>query len=173
MNLCFKSLQTHQIHYFFSSPVLGSCFSFSFLSNPQAIHFSLLLVTGFLVLSSCECRNQLLVESFTYQAMSCRAHSASLEDFGGVGDGVTSNTKAFQSAIAHLGQYESDGGGLLYVPAGSWVTGSFNLTSHFTLYLHREAFILGSQVCYQSPSDVSCRFGRYGNRFMPVCTGTQ
>ncbi|XXG76533.1 hypothetical protein AAC387_Pa08g0864 [Persea americana] len=121
------------------------------LQRTQAIHFSLLLVTGFLVLSSCECRNQLLVESFTYQAMSCRAHSASLEDFGGVGDGVTSNTKAFQSAIAHLGQYESDGGGLLYVPAGSWVTGSFNLTSHFTLYLHREAFILGSQDMSEYP----------------------
>lgn len=83
--------------------------------------------------------------------MSCRAHSASLEDFGGVGDGVTSNTKAFQRAIAHLGQYESDGGGLLYVPAGSWVTGSFNLTSHFTLYLHRDALILGSQDMSEYP----------------------
>ena len=33
--------------------------------------------------------------SFQYSAINCRAHSASLKDFGGVGDGKTSNTKAF------------------------------------------------------------------------------
>lgn len=112
----------------------------------QAIHISLLLVTGFLLLGSVECRNQLMVESFEYPSASCRAHSVSLEDFGGVNDGVTSNTKAFQKAIAHLSQFGSDGGGLLFVPAGRWVTGSFNLTSSFTLFLHRDAVILASQV---------------------------
>ncbi|KAG8049973.1 hypothetical protein GUJ93_ZPchr0009g662 [Zizania palustris] len=81
-----------------------------------------------------------------YMAPSCREHTASLTDFGGVGDGATSNTKAFQSAVEHLSQYsgESGGGGMLYVPAGKWLTGPFNLTSHFTLYLHSDAVILGS-----------------------------
>lgn len=83
---------------------------------------------------------------FEYSAINCRAHTASLTDFGGVGDGVTSNTKAFQTAIDHLSQYGSSGGGsLLYVPPGKWLTGSFNLTSHFTLFLHQDAVLLATQ----------------------------
>jgi polygalacturonase len=84
----------------------------------------------------------------TYLAPNCRAHTASLADFGGVGDGTTSNTAAFRSAVDHLSQYsgESGGGAMLYVPAGKWLTGPFNLTSHFTLFLHSDAVILGSQV---------------------------
>ncbi|KAI9108369.1 hypothetical protein K1719_020560 [Acacia pycnantha] len=77
--------------------------------------------------------------------MSCRAYSASLTKFGGVGDGTTLNTTAFQAAIDHLSQYESDGGSQLSVPPGRWLTGSFNLTSHFTLFLHKDAVLLASQ----------------------------
>ena len=84
--------------------------------------------------------------SFKYEAINCRTHSASLTDFGGVGDGKTSNTKAFQSAISHLSQYASKGGAQLYVPAGKWLTGSFSLISHFTLYLNKDAVLLASQV---------------------------
>ncbi|KAI8564880.1 hypothetical protein RHMOL_Rhmol03G0217200 [Rhododendron molle] len=80
-----------------------------------------------------------------FQAIDCRKHSAVLTDFGGKGDGKTSNTKAFQSAINHLSQYASDGGAQLIVPPGKWLTGSFNLTSHFTLYIHEKAVILASQ----------------------------
>lgn len=94
-----------------------------------------------------ESRTAQVYEYFEYPAMSCRTHSASLTDFGGVGDGTTSNTKAFQAAIDHLGQYASDGGSQLFVPPGKWLTGSFNLTtSHFTLYLHKDAVLLASQV---------------------------
>ncbi|XP_074317988.1 putative polygalacturonase [Silene latifolia] len=75
----------------------------------------------------------------------CRAHGAFLTDFGGVGDGKTSNTKAFRSAIAELSKYASQGGAELIVPPGRWLTGSFNLTSHFTLYLHKDAVLLASQ----------------------------
>lgn len=83
---------------------------------------------------------------FQYGAMSCRAYSASLIDFGGVGDGTTLNTKAFQAAIDHMSQYASGGGSQLFVPPGRWLTGSFNLTSHFTLFLHKDAVLLASQV---------------------------
>lgn len=83
---------------------------------------------------------------FEYAAISCRAHSASLTDFGGVGDGITSNTKAFQAAIDHLSQFESQGGSQLFVPPGKWLTSSFNLTSRFTLYIHKDAVLLASQV---------------------------
>ncbi|RWV98222.1 hypothetical protein GW17_00038945, partial [Ensete ventricosum] len=82
------------------------------------------------------------VEAFEYSATACRVHTASLADFGGVGDGATSNTAAFSAAVTHLSQFASDGGGMLFVPAGRWLTGPFNLTSSFTLFLHRDAVIL-------------------------------
>ncbi|PRQ58246.1 putative galacturan 1,4-alpha-galacturonidase [Rosa chinensis] len=90
-------------------------------------------------------------ESFQYSAMNCRAHSASLTEFGGVGDGKTSNTKAFQTAISKLSQFATDGGAQLFVPAGKWLTGSFSLTSHFTLYLHKDAVLLASQDLNEWP----------------------
>ncbi|XP_038979446.1 probable polygalacturonase [Phoenix dactylifera] len=74
-----------------------------------------------------------------------RAHTASLKDFGAVGDGTTSNTHAFAAAIAHLSRLAADGGAMLVVPPGKWLTGPFNVTSNFTLFLHRDAEILASQ----------------------------
>ena len=71
-----------------------------------------------------------------------------MTEFGAVGDGKTSNTKAFKDAIEKLSTYASDGGAQLIVPPGKWLTGSFNLTSHFTLFLHKDAVILGSQVLF-------------------------
>lgn len=79
-------------------------------------------------------------------AISCRKHTAVLTDFGGVGDGVTSNTHAFRQAIEHLSPLAAEGGAQLIVPPGKWLTGSFNLTSHFTLFVHKDAKILASQV---------------------------
>lgn len=138
---------------------------------PQLFQTLSLLVIGFLSLRRAECRMGPPSESFSYESTACRAHSVSLTDFGGVGDGATSNTKAFAAAISHLSQYASDGGGQLYVPAGKWVTGCFNLTSRFTLFLHRDAVILGSQVRFLFPpttfrvpgcvAAVRTRIGRY------------
>ncbi|KAJ7962440.1 Pectin lyase-like superfamily protein [Quillaja saponaria] len=92
-----------------------------------------------------------LTYSFEYTAINCRAHSASLTDYGGVGDGTTSNTKAFKTAISNLSQYASNGGAQLYVPAGKWLTGSFSLISHFTLFLHKDAVLLASQDMTEWP----------------------
>ncbi|XP_058203173.1 probable polygalacturonase isoform X3 [Rhododendron vialii] len=74
-----------------------------------------------------------------------RPHSVSILEFGAVGDGKTLNTLAFQNAIFYLKSFADKGGAQLYVPAGKWLTGSFNLTSHLTLFLARGAIILGSQ----------------------------
>ncbi|XP_073045085.1 probable polygalacturonase isoform X2 [Primulina eburnea] len=103
----------------------------------------LALVLG--VLHGVGCRKARILESFEYSAISCRSHSASIEEFGGVGDGVTLNTNAFQEAVKQLSTFGSDGGAQLFVPAGKWLTGSFNLSSHFTLYLHSDAVLLASQ----------------------------
>jgi polygalacturonase len=55
-----------------------------------------------------------------------------LTDFGAVGDGKTLNTAAFENAIAAV---EKAGGGHLIVPAGTYKTLSFKLTSHMDLHL--------------------------------------
>ncbi|KAF8757396.1 hypothetical protein HU200_010915 [Digitaria exilis] len=73
-----------------------------------------------------------------------RPHSVTITEFGAVGDGVTLNTKAFQNAIFYLNSFADKGGAQLFVPAGRWLTGSFNLISHLTLSLDKDAVIIGS-----------------------------
>ncbi|CAL0304812.1 unnamed protein product [Lupinus luteus] len=68
-----------------------------------------------------------------------------LIDFGGVGDGVTINTKAFEKAVFEISKLGEKGGGQLNVPSGFWLTAPFNLTSHITLFLAQDAVILGIQ----------------------------
>ncbi|WJX90678.1 hypothetical protein P8452_72549 [Trifolium repens] len=74
-----------------------------------------------------------------------RPHSVSILEFGAVGDGKTLNTIAFQNAIFYLKSFADKGGAQLYVPPGTWLTESFNLTSHLTLFLEKGAVIVGSQ----------------------------
>ncbi|CAL0330271.1 unnamed protein product [Lupinus luteus] len=66
-----------------------------------------------------------------------------LTDFGGVGDGVTLNTEAFERAISAISKLGKKGGGQINVPPGRWLTAPFNLTSHMTLFLAEDAVILG------------------------------
>ncbi|XP_072973842.1 probable polygalacturonase isoform X2 [Typha angustifolia] len=80
-----------------------------------------------------------------YQPGRPRRVFSSIHEFGGVGDGTTSNTGAFRKAVEHLKAFSGDGGSQLVVPTGRWLTGSFNLTSNFTLFLEQGAVILGSQ----------------------------
>ncbi|GMI95542.1 hypothetical protein like AT4G23820 [Hibiscus trionum] len=77
--------------------------------------------------------------------ISYRNDRISITDFGGVGDGKTLNTKAFQKAIYRIQHLRRRGGTLLYVPSGVYLTDSFNLTSHMTLYLAQGAVIRATQ----------------------------
>ncbi|KAJ1402396.1 Pectin lyase fold/virulence factor [Sesbania bispinosa] len=79
------------------------------------------------------------------KALDPRPHSVSILEFGAVGDGKTLNTVAFQNAIFYAKSFADKGGAQLYVPSGRWLTGSFNLTSHLTLFLERGATIIASQ----------------------------
>lgn len=81
-----------------------------------------------------------------------RPAAFNLTDFGGVGDGVTVNTAAFERAVAAIAKLGKRGGGQLNVPAGQWLTAPFNLTSHMTLFLAEGAVILGIEVgaCFGS-----------------------
>lgn len=83
------------------------------------------------------------------RSLAPRPHSVSILEFGAVGDGKALNTLAFQNAIFYLRSFADKGGAQLYVPKGRWLTGSFNLISHLTLFLEKDAVILGSQVNFR------------------------
>lgn len=82
-----------------------------------------------------------------FQGVAVRKIVMSIRDFGAVGDGKTSNTESFRKAIRYMQRFGDKGGSQLNIPKGRWLTGSFNLTSNFTLFLEEGAVILGSQVC--------------------------
>lgn len=63
----------------------------------------------------------------------------SVADFGGKGDGVFLNTKAFADAVDAL---VAKGGGHLIVPAGIWLTGPISLKSNIDLHVTENAVIL-------------------------------
>ncbi|RVW43193.1 putative polygalacturonase [Vitis vinifera] len=83
----------------------------------------------------------------------------SIKDFGGVGDGKTLNTKAFRAAIYRIEHLRRRGGTLLYIPPGVYLTESFNLTSHMTLYLSKDAVIRATQVRTLSQMSIQCLLG--------------
>ncbi|KAK1356904.1 Polygalacturonase [Heracleum sosnowskyi] len=105
-----------------------------------------------------------------------RPHSVSILEFGAVGDGKALNTVAFQNAIFYLKSFTDKGGAQLYVPPGKWLTGSFNLTSHLTLFLEKDAIILGSQdIAHWEVVDALPSYGRGielpGGRYRSLITG--
>ena len=61
-----------------------------------------------------------------------------VRDFGAVDDGTTSNTQAFQRAIevCHL-----EGGGVVLISAGTWITGPIHLRSNVNLCLENNALV--------------------------------
>lgn len=74
--------------------------------------------------------------------LTSRVHSLAIfnvKDFGAIGDGTTLNTAAFVKSVEAV---QIAGGGLLYVPPGTFLTGPFNLTSNMTLFLEAEATLL-------------------------------
>ncbi|CAA3010703.1 probable polygalacturonase [Olea europaea subsp. europaea] len=80
--------------------------------------------------------------------------------------------------MANLSKVAADGGAQLIVPPGKWLTGSFNLISQFTLYIHKEAVILASQNESDYPLiDPLPSYGRgrdaAGKRFASLITGTK
>lgn len=105
-----------------------------------------------------------------------RPHSVTLTEFGAVGDGATMNTLAFQNAIFYLRSFADKGGAQLYVPSGKWLTGSFNLISHLTLFLDKGAVIIGTQDLSQWPTvDPLPSYGRGfelpGRRYQSLING--
>ena len=62
-------------------------------------------------------------------------------DFGAVADGKTVNTGSIQKAIDKC---NSNGGGIVYIPAGTFITGTVYLKSNVNLHLESGASLNGS-----------------------------
>lgn len=67
------------------------------------------------------------------------SRSVRVDEFGGNGNGIQSNTQAFADAIEHL---SAKGGGHLIVPKGVWITGPIELKSNIDLHLEHDAVLL-------------------------------
>ncbi len=63
-------------------------------------------------------------------------------DYGAVGDGKTINTKAIQKTIDEVA---NNGGGMVIVPAGTFLSGTINLRSRITLFLETGAVLKASR----------------------------
>ncbi len=70
------------------------------------------------------------------------AHLLSLSDYGAVADGKTVTTGAFTKAIAAI---KAAGGGTLNVPAGTYLTGPFQVTNNMELHLEKGAIIKATE----------------------------
>lgn len=68
-------------------------------------------------------------------------NQVSILDFGGVPDGMTLNSGAFEKAMQALSE---KGGGTLNVPSGVWYTGPIVFRSNINLHLEKGALILFS-----------------------------
>ena len=75
------------------------------------------------------------------QRPSIPKRSASIVEFGAVGDGITLNTEAFAAAISHVC---GKGGGHVVVPEGIWLTGPVTLLDNIDLHLEEGAVIVFS-----------------------------
>jgi polygalacturonase len=84
--------------------------------------------------------------SLLFIFFACVAHQSiaqtfNVKDYGAVADGKTVNTTALQKAVDAC---SANGGGMVYVPAGIFITGTFHLKSNINLHLESGAVLKGS-----------------------------
>jgi exo-poly-alpha-galacturonosidase len=73
----------------------------------------------------------------------CALQTASISQFGAVGDGKTVNTKAIQTAIDHL---STTGGGVLVVPKGTFLSGALFFKQGVDLRVEEGGKLKGTTV---------------------------
>ena len=97
-----------------------------------------------------------------FASAAVQAQTLSVKDCGAVGDGVTLDTKAIQAAVDSLA---ANGGGVVEVPSGVYLSGSIWLRDNINLHLNPGAVIKGSpnikdycaaDCCPQNEGDINC-----------------
>lgn len=90
-----------------------------------------------------------------------RSVELNVTSFGAKGDGVTLNTKSIQAAIDSAA---ISGGGVVIIPAGSFVSGSIHLKTGVILHLNQNAVLLGSTNPYDYLVDNQMKNFVYANK---------
>lgn len=80
--------------------------------------------------------------TFTNSANTLDQDIYNIEDFGAVGDGQTVCTEAIQKAVDMCAE---NGGGMVYVPAGKFLTGPIFLRSNVNFHISEGATLLASE----------------------------
>ncbi|CAK9117028.1 unnamed protein product [Durusdinium trenchii] len=87
--------------------------------------------------------NRLISQETVPTAPISEIYACNLSSFGALGDGMTDNSKAFRNAIESCGASRGQQRLLLEIPEGTFLTGSFNLSSKMTLRLLKGSRLLG------------------------------
>lgn len=77
-------------------------------------------------------------------------------EFGAIADGITNNTHVIQKAIDRCSE---SGGGVVFFPAGTYMSGSIFLKDNVTINLHKLAVLKGIADLKAYPRDSSRRTG--------------
>ena len=83
----------------------------------------------------------LLLLTILTNSLFCQPVNYNIIDYGAVADGKTNNAAAIQKTIDDC---SAKGGGTVYIPAGEFQSGVFQLKSNITLYLENGAVLKGS-----------------------------
>jgi polygalacturonase len=89
----------------------------------------------------------ILIGSYLLTTVAARANlpvatGYNVRDYGAKGDGIALDSKAINRAIDAAAKA---GGGTVFVPAGSYLSGSIHLKSNISLYLDQGAIIIATQ----------------------------
>jgi len=100
--------------------------------------------------------------------MSCRSKTTSYNilDYGAKGDGKTMNTKAINKTIEIC---NSNGGGTVLIPPGTFVSGTVVLLSNVNFHLEPGAILIGSRDTSDYLKMKSMLFEEGYNRFGMIC----
>ena len=79
--------------------------------------------------------------SFAVSAQAEPTGIFNVKDLGAIGDGKTKDTQAIQKAVDAAGKA---GGGTVFLPNGTYLSGTIRLKSNVTIHLDRGATLLGS-----------------------------
>ncbi len=97
-----------------------------------------------------------------------RSYSYNVLDFGAIGNGSTKDSAAIQQTIDECAR---NGGGTVYVPAGTYLTGRICLRSHITLFLDAGATLLFSDDFQEYPPEQTRWEGVECYGFSPLMYG--
>ena len=92
-------------------------------------------------MAGCSAHNRLILqEAYIYRKAVQFMYN--VKDYGAMGDGINLDSIAIQKAIDDCA---GNGGGTVFIPAGTYVCGTMHLKSHVHILFVKAALILGSK----------------------------